>query len=514
MHTRSTPPRARWGVAALALLAAACADQPTDPGARATAAGRTLAFTTSPSGAALMPNAVPYSDTEQKPSTGRAGSALVTARALIGRDMVTELELRAYAADSTRPAQPSLQKVRVNATGYNGEALFEINHTGLSGPSLVRTYPGLGWGQTLAVQANVTGIDPNRTDVVNATVPVLLRPDLGIFLFLTGSARVGTPHTITAYVGEGNGQVGARADCVLYVDGVEEDRARDIWVDASGVVTCAFTHVFASEGTPLVKVAVENVRPGDWDTGNNTAQAAVVVVGADNYFSEAVASSGTSYRHNHYASEWLDRTTGSGSQGTSEFTEEHWSQFALAYGGFNHGFSAPLTIHASQTSSGQPIHAFTIQLDSLGAGYSCFSRVDPSAAATFYGCTINTSYWRSTTFRYDRNAGSVTYHSADYGRTWDGQTGDTYTYHRNFDFTSTTGTRAPFGTSYTFSLRFVTPDTTISTSLTLPLTYAESNAGGPDTFCSEYDSSTWFSRTCGSFQYRATSLSGRWSMYD
>lgn len=64
----------------------------------------------------------------------------------------------------------------------------------------------------------------------------------------------------------------ATCSILTHDDGVEEDRARDIWVDASGVVTCAFTHVFASEGAPLVKVAVENVCPGDWDLGNNTSR--------------------------------------------------------------------------------------------------------------------------------------------------------------------------------------------------------------------------------------------------
>jgi hypothetical protein len=512
MESRHIPSRARWGVAALALLATACSDQPTSPGARVDAP-RLPSYTASPSGAALVPNAVRYSDTEQKPARGRTGSAAIEARALIGRDMVTELDLRATPADSGRLAQPSLQKVRVNAVTGGGQALFEVNHTGLSGPTLTRTYTGLAQGHTLNVQANVTGIDANRTDVVNASVPVLLRPDLGVYLDFAGRVRAGEPHALTAYVAETNGQVGARADCVLYVDGVEVDRARGIWVDAGGVVTCAFTHVFAQAGRPTVRVSVENVRPGDWDTSNNARETTVHVVAADNFFTEAVAASGTTFRHNRVSTEYLERTTGSGSEQTSEFTEENWAQFALAYGAFDHGFSSPLTIHAAQTSSGRPIHAFTVQLDSLGAGYNCFSRVDGSAAATFYGCTIDSPTWRATTFRYERNAGAVTYHSAEYGRTWDGQTGEVYTYHTNFDFASSTGTRAEFGTDYTFSLRFVGADTTITAQLTLPLAYTESNAGGPDTFCGEYDGGTFFFRSCSWFQVRETNLSGSWSSY-
>ncbi|HYR08701.1 MAG TPA: hypothetical protein VEQ60_13055, partial [Longimicrobium sp.] len=232
--------------AALALLAA-CADGPTTPGARAAAGGP--AFATSPSGAQLISNTVKYADTGRKPSTGRAGSAAISALALRGSDGVTELEVRAAPANPASSAQGSIQKVKTRATDANGGQIFEISHNGLSGPRVVQSYTGLGWGATLAVQANVTGIDPNRTDVVEATVPVLLRPDLRVFMFGQPTlVRDGSPLALTAYVFEANGQVGARADCALYVDGVAEDRAAGIWVDAGGFVTCAFTHTFSTAG--------------------------------------------------------------------------------------------------------------------------------------------------------------------------------------------------------------------------------------------------------------------------
>lgn len=494
--------------AAALLLLAACADrQPTEPSLRAAQAAP--AFTTSPSGARLVSNAVKYRDAGRKPATGRAGSAAITARALIGRDMTTELEVSAGPADSGRTASPSLQKLKVTALDYDGTQIFETNHTGLSGPSFSRAYTGLGWNQTLNLQANVTGIDPNRTDVVNATVPVLLRPDIYVYLYGIHRVRVGQPVPITAIVAEMNGHVGARTDCVLYVDGVAVDRALGIWVDAGTFVTCAFTHVFDAEGTPHVEVRAENVNPGDWSTVNNASGDEVAVVGADNYFEYAQAQSTTTYTRSLWSNTWIDRLANSGNEGTGEYTNDGWAQYALAYGGFERGLSGSFTIQASQSSGGSTIHDLEIQVDSLN-GYACFSRFDDTAAATFYACTVNSVYAQWTTFRYDRNAGAVTYHSADYGRYWDGATGEEYTYAYNYDSRSSQGTRATFGSDYTFSVRFVTPDTTYATSLTLPLKDEEYSAGDSTTRCSQHDDPAYFIRSCHAYEYRSTSLGGYW----
>lgn len=512
MRSTRTPFSARWAAATALPLLAACADQPTTPGVRAPI-GSALAFTTSPSGARLISNTVKYSDAGQKPTSARAGSAALAARALIGSDMVTELEVRATPADPTRTVQAQLQKLKVKAIGYNADTLFEANHNALTGPSYTRSYTGLGWGMTLQLQANVTGVDPNRTDVVNAAVPVLLRPDISPWVWLTQRARVGEPYTVSAWVSEGNGQVGARADCVLYVDGTAVDRALGIWVDAYGQVTCAFTHTFTSEGRKQVEVRVENVSPGDWNTGNNTSGGEVLVVAADNYFEEARATHSTTYTRSMWSYDRIDRRYNFGDSSHDEYTDDRWSQNALAYGGFNKGLSGPLTIHASQTTGGRTVHDLTIQVDSL-QGYSCFSRFDGSAAVTFYACTSNSPYFQSTTFRYDRNAGAVTYHSSGYGRSWDGNTGDEFTYHYNNDFSNTQGVRVEYGQDYTFSLQFVTPHTTYTTSITLPLTYSEHTAGGPGVQCSVYDEPNYYYvKSCHSYEYRSTSLSGEWPRF-
>ena len=89
---------------------------------------------------------------------------------------------------------------------------------------------------------------------------------------------------ISAVISEGNGDVGARADCVLYVDGAEADRAEGIWVDAGGVVTCAFAHTFTAAGTHTLRVEAANVDPGDFDMANNSAAGTLQVMSAVNDF--------------------------------------------------------------------------------------------------------------------------------------------------------------------------------------------------------------------------------------
>ena len=69
----------------------------------------------------------------------------------------------------------------------------------------------------------------------------------------------------TATIGERNQDIGARGSCVLSVDGIEADRADAIWVDAAGLVSCAFTHTFETSGAKSVSVQVANVVPLDYE---------------------------------------------------------------------------------------------------------------------------------------------------------------------------------------------------------------------------------------------------------
>lgn len=506
MHSSTLSARLRAAAVATLALLAACADGPTAPGARAAAGGPS--FTSSPSGARLISNTVRYADTGRKPSTGRAGSAVITALALRGGDGVTELEVRAAPANPASPGQASIQKVKTRATDYNGGQIFEVSHTGLSGPRVVQSYGGLGWGATLAVQANVTGVDPNRTDVVEATVPVLLRPDLRLFMFGQPTrVRDGSPLALTAYVFEGNGQVGARADCALYVDGVAEDRAVGIWVDAGGFVTCAFTHTFSGAGRHQVEVRVENVSPRDYDDGNNGGIVQVEVVAADNHFSEAYAASVSNASKSSWSSAWRNKVNGNEGESTGEFDHHSRQQYGNAYGSMNVALTVPFTLNAAQLTGGVTVHSTAWRVDELPGG--CGSHFDGSAGVFLYVCTLNYGTGGQTTFRYDRATGSVTYHSRDYSRQWDAATGTEYVYNHNYDFSQAGGPVIPFGADYTFRMSFVTANGTFPSNVTFPVALEEFVNEIPET-CYEEDNDDFFARSCSSYFSRDGITRGGW----
>lgn len=134
-------------------------------------------------------------------------------------------------------------------------------------------------GVSIQVQTNIRGIDPTRTDVVTVSTPALLRPDVKVnSVSGPGQAPPNSAVSLLAEVAEGNGDVGARADCVLSIDGTAVSSTPGIWVDAADTVTCAFSHAFSKPGTYTVAVSARNVTPGDWDASNNQAQTSITIL--------------------------------------------------------------------------------------------------------------------------------------------------------------------------------------------------------------------------------------------
>lgn len=215
----------------------------------------------------FRPNAIKYKDSSLSHATGRAGNATMDALALLGKDGTTELTVTAGGG--------TLQKVQVKLPGDSTQ-----NYSNLSGATFTQTFTGLAPRSPLGLQVNVD--DGARTGVISATETVKLRPDLKIeSASIPPHTAVGVPFNVTALVRETNGDLGARASCVLLADGVEVDRAEGIWVDARGAVTCQMTHMFAAAGTPQISVALADARPADYDTANDRSAAVAVQVYAD-----------------------------------------------------------------------------------------------------------------------------------------------------------------------------------------------------------------------------------------
>ena len=263
----------RWAGAATLVLLAAC----TDTGQAPTAAGPRFS---SSEGPVLegVPNWVLYRQPAYKHATGRSGSATLSARALLGRDGRTELEVTT--GELGAPSAPgTIAKLQLKLLDPDGVEQTTTNFTGLKGGGIFRTtLDGRAAGSRVRVQANVRGIDWTRTDVVTITERVNRRPDLAV-AELDGptSIPVGARANLVAVIRELNGDLGAVGDCVLYVDGVRADQALGIWVAEGDGVECLFAPVLSTAGQHTLEVRMENVVPGDWDLSNNAATTRVVV---------------------------------------------------------------------------------------------------------------------------------------------------------------------------------------------------------------------------------------------
>src|SRR5258706_7648132 len=221
-----------------------------------------------------------YRDTGTNPAAGRSGSAGIEARALIDRLGMTDVEVTTGHFDALGGGG-TLAKVQVKLLAPNGDVMQTDNYrktlTGNGYASFV--YDNMRRGQTTQVQANVTGIDPNRTDVVTVSTPVKLRPDLeAVSVSAPGRVVVNSGVVVSGIVSEVNGDVGARATCRLLVDGIEVAAMPGAWVDAASAVTCRFDTSFASVGTKQLTLRVTDVEPADFDPANNETSRSIEVV--------------------------------------------------------------------------------------------------------------------------------------------------------------------------------------------------------------------------------------------
>ncbi|HEX8171339.1 MAG TPA: hypothetical protein VF824_12435 [Thermoanaerobaculia bacterium] len=286
----------------------------------------------------LISNSIKYKNEGHQAATGRSGSATIAARALLAQDGTTGVEVTTGSFDSAGAG--SIDKVQVKLT--RGEVSETRNYTGLSGNYASVTLPGAGYNESVQISANVSGIDASRTDVVTVNETVKLRPDLWIPRILAAHAIAGAPSPIVATVLEHNGDSGARADCVLYVDGVEVGRARNIWVDARGAVAVSFRHVFDTTGTKQLRVALENQRPADWATEDNFAESTIEVYDGTTTMPQSAASADETEHTTRFRSQssttWIDSY------------ESGWQQ-SVTFQGWMYGSFNPSSIRASYSES-------------------------------------------------------------------------------------------------------------------------------------------------------------------
>ncbi|MEO5567816.1 MAG: hypothetical protein ABIR92_04960, partial [Gemmatimonadaceae bacterium] len=200
-------------------------------------------------------------------------------RALLGADGRTVLEATTGSLDGTAPVG-NIDKVQLKLPKSTGRPSTQnFNNLTASG-YWTYTLPAPAPTGAIDIQAHIGDIDKKKTDVVSATTTVSRRPDIAVnAVHAPPAVLAGMPYTITADIAELNGDVGARFNCVLLVNGTVVDQANGLWVDAGDVVSCMFEHTLSGQGSNVITVSATGVTPGDWSTANNSASTTVVVPG-------------------------------------------------------------------------------------------------------------------------------------------------------------------------------------------------------------------------------------------
>lgn len=430
----------------------------------------------------FYPNSRRYRDAGAHPATGREGSATLQARALLGRDGSTVLELTTGALDVTGTAPGNIDHVELKLLAADNSVTLTQNYTDLAGGgSWTRSYVALPVHQAFQVQTNISGIDANRTNVVTVQGAIQRRPDLAA-LRLDAPAQVAAnaPVRLTATVAERNGDVGATANCVLYVDGTEVDRADAIWVDAGSSVNCQFMTAFTGSGNKTATVRVETVVPGDDNVANNTASATVNVGQLNDFYFSAGAwdYDYQNYRYTYDASYTSSDNTFNYSYHSDFGTDGPYRfQGAAAWAWMSAAVAFPLA-HVEFVHASGGIQLGNIAYDDLAAdwtyagswddtysGHGTYSessvdRYDLTAFGQVHFVVYSYAYswtggsgrpagaYEYTQMSMDRYAGEISYYSRGAVSYIDTRRDENYVYSYNYSASYSFGTLAPYGSDY------------------------------------------------------------------
>lgn len=352
-------------------------------------APRAFAESAAQAGSLFHPNSEKYSDQGSHPVTGRSGSAVIQSRALLAKDGTTLVEATTGTIDGAAGAG-NIRHLTLTPATVDGVEQTTLAYNNLkAGGYWSHTYSGFAHNESLKVNTNVTDLDP-RTDAVTTLDTVKLRPDLAA-INVVGPAKAYTKQQVsfTTDVSELNGDVGARAGCILSVNGQQVDAAHGIWVDASGHVSCGFQTSFATPGSYNVSVTVANVVPGDWDTSNNTAHATIEIV-------DPIVHLNTYGSALSYLDQWSgqDSYTGSYAQYTQTWGNRY-NESSAYISGYEYGqqFQFPVKqFTATVTSDGSPVVQLAPQTFAQD-GYGCSQSFAPGEYATVCAYEGFTGAW-------------------------------------------------------------------------------------------------------------------------
>lgn len=374
-------------------------------------------------------NSLKYSDQGAKPVSGRSGSASLEARALLGADGSVLIEASTGSVEAgSGPGK--IQKMQMKLLSPSGKQNSTQNFDGRGDGYWSTTVARLGAGSQVQLQANIGGIDGHRNDVVTVTMPVKRRPDVEVDgVAAPARALAGVPMNVVATVSERNGDTGARADCMLSVDGQLSDQARAIWIDAGQTVSCAFQTQVATVGSHKVTVYVTGVSPSDYDQDNISASTMVEVLSPETalgYSASFLATDADSYFHQKnssvdgsYVDERTNQTTRlerllsmTSSTTANSFTFPVIVRSALLADGVSvFDYSTSINIQPSESSSTSDCGAlvngrFYLQVCNLRDG-------TPSSQVVMSSFDGRATYFGSRFYQVDGDDGYITNDSSD-----------------------------------------------------------------------------------------------------
>jgi len=486
-------------------------------------------------------------------ATGRAGAASMTARALLGKDGNSTVEITTGTLDSSTTPPGSIVKIQVKPFSAAGNALFAQNFTSTtSGGYYSFSTQQLHRAQQIQLQANINGIDRNRTDVVTLVETTKLRPDLAVQnLTNPGSAYTNQSVNIAANIVELNGDASATTTCMLAIDGNNVDQVKNVYVDAGGSVSCTFAHKFTTTGSHTIQVTAATVIPADWDTSNNAASGSISIVNPGTAEYDYAGFNDINYSVNNGTYSDLITYLGSTIEDINDvynYTALH-NQLSFAYfysfgcaGSTNAAlWQFPVNLAYAETMDGTSVYSFT---DTGVSGYTSsypiasFSLCNSFAttgvhqqandyvndhwlylyAAEDYDSAANLlySFQEVQSIRY---AGDVTYWSQGYQCEWwynnndyCANASDYYTWNSSNGYTY--GTLTPVGSTWVPS--FATQDAagnTFSGKLSVSLNSNQYQGSQPNT-CNNYMDSNGYTYTyCNSYNYSYTETQGSGVQY-
>lgn len=474
-----------------------------------------FAQTTNSSKPQLLPNSRRYKDTGLKPATGRSGAASLTARALLGKDGTTTVEMSTSQLDTNTTPPGNINRTQLKPLDENGEALYARNYVGGAGGYFNTSVNDFHRGQQVQMQATISGIEGSRTNVVTLVETVKVRPDLSpTNLSVPGRGVPGVPVNISVLVKEIMGDSGATTNLVLYVDGAAVDRANHVWVDAAGVVSCVFTHTFGSAGTKQVEVRAEGITPGDYDLSNNYAAGTIdirPVTTAELNYNFQVVDGDDNYRAHINEKRYFNSVLQV--EHEEDFSAQGWQQLLYFYGWTGRMISFPINISHQETNDGATVFSNTysnltptsvIDASDGATRFIAYNvwRYDPSTAYYFNLSTtasINLATGartEMTAFSSNRQAGDVTYYSAGYERFWDAYTGEEFFYSWNTTDLMRAGWRIPIGTRYGVNVSLTTGDGSIYAAAPVATMNTFDNSGRQPTTCFDWSIDEYSGTSC------------------